>query len=701
MAQTLKLVLGAWALALAFTVMLARSPAAHSHALLAYSNPPANAELRRAPAYIELFFTEPLQPQLSTVRVLNAQGVAVDNNDARVDSLDPTRLQITLRSLPDGVYTVDWRVVSALDDHLTRGAFPFAVGQADLSAAAPATQGNTVSGWVLAHRWLTYVAVLTLWGGALFYLWVWHAPVLPFTRPVMQGAVLAGLAAHALALFTQIGQAEGAPLGAPWQSAAYAVLFDTRFGMLWLARLAVWLALAGLALRPQPSAGALAGLAGVLIGVLSLSGHGAAQPNPAWPMLNTAVHVAAVAAWLGGLLWLALAWWSARALAVQAVPRFSALALVSVVMFTLSGGYAALVQVESVAALITTLYGQLLLAKLALTGLALALGAANLLVITPRLTGEPPNPWQAMLGRTLRSELGVAVLVLAVVGALATTPPARTPNAAWTHTQTIEGLTVTLTAQPGRPGLNTFRVQLAEAGQPVTDPREVKLRFTALTTDLAPSDLQLLAEGNGVFGGRGGNLSQPADWQVQVIVRRPNRFDVYANATLPLAPPADWPWRTLSAGLLAVTAVLVLGVAAPHRTRLALVGAPLALTLAGTAWVTATTFPVQPTLGPVNPVPPNAASVARGAEVYTQNCAACHGPQGKGDGPVGLSLNPRPADLAQHAVPGVHIDGQLYLWITNGFPNSVMPAFETTLSATDRWHVVNFMRQTLAQYSDR
>ncbi len=700
MAQTLKLGLGACALMLALG--LARPPAAHSHALLAHSNPPANAELSRAPAYIELFFTEPLQPQLSTVRVLNAQGVAVDNGDARVDSLDPTRLQITLRSLPDGVYTVDWRVVSALDDHLTRGAFPFAVGQADLSAAAPATQqGNAVSGWALAHRWVTYVAVLVLWGGALFYLWVWRAPLLPFTQLVMQGAVLAGLAAHALALLTQIGQAQSLPLGAPWEPAAYAVLFDTRFGLLWLVRLAVWLALAGLAVRPHLSPAALAGLAGLLIGVLSLSGHGAAQPNPAWPMLNTAVHVAAMAAWLGGLLWLTLAWWLARAQAVLAVPRFSALALVSVAALILSGGYAALVQVESVNALVTTLYGQMLLAKLALTGLMLALGAANLLVITPRLAGEPPNPWLAMLGRTLRGELGVAAMTLAVVGALATTPPARTPNATLTHTQTIAGLTVTLTAQPGRPGLNTFRVQLAEAGQPVTDPREVKLRFTALTADLAPSDLQLLAEGNGVFGGRGGNLSQPADWQVQVIVRRPNRFDVYANVTVPLAPPAAWPWRTLSAGVLALTAGLVLVVLAPRPTWLMLAGAPLALALIGTAWVTATTIPVPPTLGPVNPVPPNAASVARGADVYTQHCAACHGPQGKGDGPVGLSLNPRPADLTQHAVPGVHTDGQLYLWITNGFPNSVMPAYETILSATDRWHVVNFMRQTLAQYSNR
>ena len=77
------------------------------------------------------------------------------------------------------------------------------------------------------------------------------------------------------------------------------------------------------------------------------------------------------------------------------------------------------------------------------------------------------------------------------------------------------------------------------------------------------------------------------------------------------------------------------------------------------------------------------------------SCAPCHGTGGKGDGPAGLALNPRPADLTQHAIPGVHTDAQLFEWITNGFPGSRMPAFKAALSDTDRWNLVNFIR-TLA-----
>jgi hypothetical protein len=48
-----------------------------------------------------------------------------------------------------------------------------------------------------------------------------------------------------------------------------------------------------------------------------------------------------------------------------------------------------------------------------------------------------------------------------------------------------------------------------------------------------------------------------------------------------------------------------------------------------------------------------------------------------------------------HAVPGVHPDAQLFEWISDGFPGSRMPAFRASLSDTDRWHLVNFIR-TLA-----
>ena len=105
--------------------------------------------------------------------------------------------------------------------------------------------------------------------------------------------------------------------------------------------------------------------------------------------------------------------------------------------------------------------------------------------------------------------------------------------------------------------------------------------------------------------------------------------------------------------------------------------------------------PIPAGIDQANPIPPNAESIAAGQALFMAKCAPCHGETGLGDGPIGAALNPRPADLRQHAIPGIHTDAQLFEWITNGFPGSQMPAFRATLSDTDRWNLVNFIR-TLA-----
>jgi hypothetical protein len=52
-------------------------------------------------------------------------------------------------------------------------------------------------------------------------------------------------------------------------------------------------------------------------------------------------------------------------------------------------------------------------------------------------------------------------------------------------------------------------------------------------------------------------------------------------------------------------------------------------------------------------VPPNVwtdpAMIARGKEIYTTNCAVCHGDEGDGKGPAGLALPLKPADMRDQA----------------------------------------------------
>ena len=94
--------------------------------------------------------------------------------------------------------------------------------------------------------------------------------------------------------------------------------------------------------------------------------------------------------------------------------------------------------------------------------------------------------------------------------------------------------------------------------------------------------------------------------------------------------------------------------------------------------------------GVESPVEHTAATVAAGRATYAELCAACHGVRGRGDGPAAAGLHPPPADLLLH-VPQ-HTEGELYYFIARGVPGSAMPAWRSTLSETERWQLVHYLR---------
>ena len=81
----------------------------------------------------------------------------------------------------------------------------------------------------------------------------------------------------------------------------------------------------------------------------------------------------------------------------------------------------------------------------------------------------------------------------------------------------------------------------------------------------------------------------------------------------------------------------------------------------------------------------------RGKAVYLTFCAQCHGYNYDGNGTVGQSFNPLPADLRSAKVQSA-IDGDLFKSISYGIPGGRQPALETTITVKDRWHVVAFVK---------
>jgi mono/diheme cytochrome c family protein len=98
-----------------------------------------------------------------------------------------------------------------------------------------------------------------------------------------------------------------------------------------------------------------------------------------------------------------------------------------------------------------------------------------------------------------------------------------------------------------------------------------------------------------------------------------------------------------------------------------------------------------PNMGaPVNPVAADEVSIERGSNLYTINCAMCHGVTGEGNGQVAALLANKPANLTLNVTQDKS-DGALFLTLTNGVTDRMPPLIEN-LTVRDRWDVVNYIR---------
>ncbi len=105
--------------------------------------------------------------------------------------------------------------------------------------------------------------------------------------------------------------------------------------------------------------------------------------------------------------------------------------------------------------------------------------------------------------------------------------------------------------------------------------------------------------------------------------------------------------------------------------------------------------PAYPTSFYAAAQPYSAASVVRGAAIYGENCVACHGAGGHGDGPAAAGLPVRPADLTEEHL-FAHSPGDLFWWVSRGRANGAMPGFAAALTPNQRWDVINFVRARAA-----
>jgi putative copper export protein/mono/diheme cytochrome c family protein len=105
--------------------------------------------------------------------------------------------------------------------------------------------------------------------------------------------------------------------------------------------------------------------------------------------------------------------------------------------------------------------------------------------------------------------------------------------------------------------------------------------------------------------------------------------------------------------------------------------------------------PAYPTSFYSSPTGFTGASIVSGAKLFAGNCTACHGNDGRGDGPQAKGMAITPADLTAPHLFG-HSDGELFWWLGHGIEGPdgtlVMPGFAGALDDDDRWALIDYLR---------
>jgi copper transport protein len=112
-----------------------------AHAEPESANPPIGGTVTEPPTQVEVSFSQEVvrQGDSSSITVIDAAGANVTTGPSEVDDLDRTIIRVGLQpNLPNGVYTVQWRTLSAADGDATSGSFVFTIDAAAVSTPTAA-----------------------------------------------------------------------------------------------------------------------------------------------------------------------------------------------------------------------------------------------------------------------------------------------------------------------------------------------------------------------------------------------------------------------------------------------------------------------------------------------------------------------------------------------------------------------------------
>jgi copper transport protein len=312
-------------------------------------------------------------------------------------------------------------------------------------------------------------------------------------------------------------------------------------------------------------------------------GHPVSGQSPALAVAITATHVAAMALWIGGLVALLAGLLRPGVRAGDlgtALPRWSGVALGSVVALVLTGVVQGVREVGSPTALFGTPYGRVLVVKIAVVLVVLAAAGVSRVWVQQHLgvpgprrsprrvtahafaaTGSDTAPEQEDLDeaadaraaaqaegavadvrpfrRSVLLEAGLLAVVLALSAVLTGTAPARSAVAEpFDTTVPLQGGSgqngsVQISLDPAQVGPNTMHVYLFDDGGQLVQPADIRVTLAEEQQQIGPLEAELAPAGPGHYVAEALDIPGAGTWTFSVAVR----LDEFTATTARMSVP--------------------------------------------------------------------------------------------------------------------------------------------------------------------
>jgi copper transport protein len=431
-----KLLISVVAIFALFVILVSNVPSSLAHPFYVDSTPKPFGNLAGSPKEVTVSFSEPIELPYSEISVIGVDGNRVDQNDVHNVNEDTSSIATTLKpNLPDGIYTVHTKVLSAVDGHVVDNSFTFGIGTQPFEGTiggangtsvptAPQGQSDVLSIEESASRFPGYVGQVIILGVAFGSLWLWkpfrNVPWLSqhlfkYRALVSRTAIKVLIVGAALVICSGIAMIIIQSLSV---DATIQQIISTKFGNVWTIRMlqaSILLVAASIMYRKQSRDNlpltnaeliAIVALALSLLVTYSMIAHAAATNQPL-TILADFLHSVAASIWIGGLVFLAFAavhrlmrfashnediGTTTITTTIQAatisvlIPRFSTITVVILGIIVVTGPLLLWSLERDLEITIASLYGKILLVKLLIGTVMISLGAYHQFVTQKKAT---------------------------------------------------------------------------------------------------------------------------------------------------------------------------------------------------------------------------------------------------------------------------------------------------------------------------